>query len=445
MEKRKYGLFTAVAMITGIVIGSGIFFKSDNILVWTNGSILDGIIIFVVAAIAIIFGSLAISQLATMTDKPGGIITYAEEFCSMPVSCAFGWFQSMAYLPSITAVVAWVGGIYTCMLFSIPSTLETQVLIGAGYIVILYVFNILSAKLGGYIQNGTTIIKLIPLFLIAIAGLVAGDPVQAITETPRSVGVGGLMSAIPAIAFSFDGWSISTAICHEIKDSKKNLPRALILSPILILIVYVLYFVGISTLVGPQNVAAMGDEHVNHAASMLFGSVGTKIILVFILTSVLGTVNGIILGSIRLPYALGLRNMIPSANLLKRENEKLAGMPVNSAICAFLFSILWMVLHYVTQKFQLLPNSDVSEISIVTNYLGYIVLYVAVIRLARKGKVKGRWNGYVVPVCATIGALIILMGGMQNPLFGMYMLVSLSLVCAALIYAKVNKNRITPS
>lgn len=442
MEKRNYGLFTAVAMITGIVIGSGIFFKSDNILVWTNGSIVGGVLVFVLAAIAIIFGSLSISQLATMTDKPGGIITYAEEFCSMPVGCAFGWFQSMAYLPSITAVVAWVGGIYTCILFQFPNTLENQILIGAGYILLLFFFNILSAKLGGYIQNGTTIIKLIPLFVIAIAGLIAGDPVQVITETPRSIGMTGLMSAIPPIAFSFDGWAISTAICHEIKDSKKNLPRALIISPILILIVYVLYFVGISTLVGPQRVAEMGDEHVNYAASLLFGSVGTKVILVFVLTSILGTVNGIILGSIRLPYAMGLRNMLPGADILKRENHKLGGMPVNSAICAFLFSIVWLVVHYVTQKYQLLPNSDVSEISIVTNYLGYIVLYVAVIRLARQGKIKSLWSGYVVPVCAIVGALIILMGGLQNPLFGMYMLLSLAVVGAALLYARVNKNRI---
>lgn len=442
MQKRSYGLFTAIAMITGIVIGSGIFFKSDNILVWTDGSILDGVLIFVVAAIAIIFGSLSISQLATMTDKPGGIITYAEEFCSMPVSCAFGWFQSIAYLPSITAVVAWVGGIYTCILFGLPNTLENQVLLGAGYIALFFFFNILSAKLGGYIQNGTTVIKLIPLFLIAGAGLIAGDPVQAITETPRSVGMASLMSAIPPIAFAFDGWAISTSICHEIKDSKKNLPRALVLSPILILVAYVIYFVGISSLVGPQQVAAMGDEHVNYAASLLFGGVGTKIMLVFVLVSILGTVNGIVLGSIRLPYAMGLRGMLPGSDFLKRENTRLGNMPVNSALFAFLASIFWMILHYVTQKYELLPNSDVSEISIVTNYLGYIVLYIAVIRLARQGKIKSRWSGYVIPVCAIAGALIILMGGLQNPLFGMYMLFCLTVVVAALLYATVNKKRI---
>jgi len=442
MEKHKYGLFTSIAMITGIVIGSGIFFKSDNILTSTNGNVLDGVIVFIVAAIAIIFGSLAISQLAALTDKPGGIITYAEEFCSTRISCAFGWFQSFAYLPSITAVVAWVAGIYTCILFNLPNTLETQTLLGLGYILILSLFNVLSAKLGGYIQNGSMIIKLIPLFLIALAGLIYGDPASSISYNTTSIGAVGLMSAIPPIAFSFDGWSISTSICHEIKDSKKNLPRALVIAPIIILLVYVLYFVGISSLVGPENIIAMGDNHVNHAATLLFGNVGAKIMLIFVIISVLGTVNGVILGSIRLPYAMGIRNMIPGANSLKKENQKLNGMPLNSAILACVISIIWLVLHYMTQKYSLLPNSDVSEISIVTNYVGYIVLYIAVIRLARKGKIKGAWNGYIVPVFAILGALIILFGGMQSPLFALYISLCAALVAIALVYATINKSKI---
>lgn len=442
MKKHKYGLFTSIAMITGIVIGSGIFFKSDNILESTNGNLRDGIIVFILAAFAIIFGSLAISQLAMKTDKPGGIITYAEEFCSIPISCAFGWFQSFAYLPSITAVVAWVAGIYTCTLFNLPSTLEVQVLLGLLYILVLSLFNALSARLGGYIQNGTMIIKLIPLVLIAIAGLVFGNPVESMKFNTVSIGGAGLLSAILPIAFSFDGWSISTSICHEIKDSKRNLPLALIISPILILIIYVLYFVGITSLVGTENVLSMGDDHVNYAATLLFGDIGAKLIIVFIIISVLGTVNGLILGSIRLPYAMALRNMIPGSKLISKTNEKLDGMPANSAILTTAFALIWMLLHYVTQKFNLLPNSDVSEISIVTNYLGFIILYIAVIRLARKGEIKNKIYGYVIPVLAIVGAFFILLGGIQNPLFPLFIVFCTTLVAISIIYAKVNKDKI---
>ena len=77
MQENRYGLPTAIAMIVGIVIGSGIFFKSDNILIATNGSIKLGILVFIVAALGIIFGSLSIAELASRNSEVGGVITYA--------------------------------------------------------------------------------------------------------------------------------------------------------------------------------------------------------------------------------------------------------------------------------------------------------------------------------------------------------------------------------
>ena len=71
---KKYGLFTAITMIVGICIGSGIFFKSDNVLIATNGSIALGVLSFYLAAISIIFGCLTIGELASRTDKVGGLI-----------------------------------------------------------------------------------------------------------------------------------------------------------------------------------------------------------------------------------------------------------------------------------------------------------------------------------------------------------------------------------
>ena len=76
-KHEKYSLLTAITMIVGTCIGSGIFFKSDNILIATNGSIMLGVILFVLAAIAIIFGSLSVGELAAKTNEPGGLVTYA--------------------------------------------------------------------------------------------------------------------------------------------------------------------------------------------------------------------------------------------------------------------------------------------------------------------------------------------------------------------------------
>lgn len=374
IEKRRYGLFTSITMITGIVIGSGIFFKSDDVLAYTNGNVLVGVIVFIVAAIAIIFGCLAISQLATRTDKPGGLISYMEEFVGIGPSCAIGWFQTFLYLPTLAAVVSWVVGIYMCQLFGINGGLDNWTIIGVITLTVMFIINILSAKLGGYFQNASMIIKTIPLLVIALAGLIFGNPTEAIAshslrEATTSF---GWVAAFAPIAFSYDGWIVSTHICNEIKNSKRNLPLALTISPLLILVAYVAYFVGMNALVGPDTIIEQGNASTYTAANLIFGNIGGKLILVFIVISVLGTVNGIVLGFIRMPYSLALRNMIPGSKMIAKEDERVGGMPLNSAILAYATSMFWMLVHYLTQRFGM--RGDVSEIAIGISYLNYIVL-----------------------------------------------------------------------
>ncbi len=441
MDKRRYGLFTAITMIIGVVIGSGIFFKADNVLSYTNGNVLLGIVIFIVAAIAIIFGCLTISQLATRTDNPGGVIAYTEEFVGIGTSCAFGWFQTFLYLPTLAAVVAWVTGIYISQLFGLEITLERTTLIGVGCLTVLFITNTLSAKAGGYFQNAAMVIKIIPLLIIALAGLFLGHPTsliaEGVTDFSQAKAAGGWLAAFAPIAFSFDGWIVATTICHEIKNSKRNLPLALTISPLVILLAYVLYFVGITALLGPDKVLEQGDGSAFLAATKLFGNIGAKFILIFVVISVLGTVNGITLGFIRMPYSLALRNMIPGSGTLKKESTKLAGMPLNSAIFAYALSMVWMLIHYITQKLGM--KGDVSEIAIGVSYLNYIVLYYAVMKLAKKGQIKGMVKGYLIPFLACIGSLVIISGSVTHPLFPYYFLVCFGIILAGYLYYRKNK------
>ncbi|MBK5243794.1 MAG: amino acid permease [Eubacteriaceae bacterium] len=434
MEQPKYGLFTAIALIIGVVVGSGIFFRSDNILVATNGNVFLGVIIFTVAAISIIFGCLTIAELAARTDNPGGILTYAKEFISPTIGCAYGWFQTFIYMPSITAILTWVSGIYFCILFNIEQTLETQILVGMGCLLVLSVTNVLSARLGGYFQNGAMIIKLIPLVIIGIAGLLYGGTETYFTSTAISqITSTAWIGAIAPIAFSFDGWIISTSLAYEIKNSKRNLPLALTISPLIILILYIIYFVGISNLVGPTKIMAMGDAHLDYAANMIFGPGGAKIIMLFVFISVLGTLNGLIMGMIRMPFALGLDHMLPGSEKLARISEK-SNFPVNSALFALTVVAFWLVIHYFTQKFLLLPNSDVSEIAIVASYLLYLALYYKVFVLWKNKEIKSLFRGLICPIFASIGSLIIFSGGFQSPLFLLYMGICFSAFGAGFVY-----------
>lgn len=435
MKERKYGLFTAIGMIVGIVIGSGIFFKSDNILVATGGSISLGVLVFCIAAMGIIFGSLTVSELASRNTKAGGIISYAESSYNKYVACAIGWFHTFLYYPTLIAVVGWVAGIYICMLFGFNSTLETQIFIGLIVIIVFFITNVLSARLGGYFQNASTVIKVIPLLLIAIAGLLFGNADAIALSDVTSMQSFGWIAAIAPIAFSFDGWIVATTIGHEMKDPQKNLPRALVIAPLFILAIYLLYFVGISIYVGPETIMAMGDAHVDLAANMIFGPMGAKIVLIFVVISILGTVNGLTIGHTRSPYSLAIRGMFPKYKKVLIMNEKL-GMPVNSSIIAFCISLVCLLLHYLTQKFGLLTNSDISEISITINYVLYILLYVKVFRMGCSGEIKGLWRGKINPILATVGSLIILIGSMSNPLFWVYTAICTALLVTAVVFWK---------
>lgn len=435
MKKNEYGLFTAIGMIVGVVIGSGIFFKSDNILVATNGSVALGILVFCIAALGIIFGCLTISELASRNSKAGGIITYAEYSYNKSIACAFGWFHTFLYYPTLIAVVSWVSGIYICMLFGVQGTLELQILIGIIVMIVLYLTNILSARYGGYFQNASTIIKIIPLCLIAIAGLVFGDTNSIQLAHITDMQSIGWIAAIAPIAFSFDGWIVATSIGHEIKEPTKNLPKALVIAPLFILIIYILYFVGISIYIGPETVMSLGDAHVDLVANKIFGPWGAKVILTFVVVSIMGTVNGLVMGHIRLPYSLAIRNMFPKSNNISKVNEKL-GIPVKSAMVSVSIVVFWIIIHYLTQKLGMLTNSDISEISITINYALYVLLYVKVFKMGRAGEIKGIWRGVINPLLAILGSVIIVFGSIGNSLFWVHTTICLLLIAISIRFWK---------
>ncbi len=433
--KKSFGLLSTITMIVGICIGSGIFFKSDNILIATNGSIFLGAALFIIAAIAIIFGSLSMSELASRTDKEGGLLTYGEEFISQKVGIAFGWFQTFIYYPTITVVVSWVIGVYTCMLFNLGDSLELQMGIGFVSFIVIVLYNIYVPHLGRIFQTGTTAIKLIPLILLGIFGMLFGDPVAGLASmSTQQVTTFAFLSALGPIAYSYDGWICATSIAGEVKDSKKTLPRALTIAPIFIMIVYVAYFVGITSYIGAENVMALGDSHVFQAASQLFGPFFSQLITVFVVISVIGTVNGLCIGFMRMPYALAMRgDFIPFASSIRKVDERY-NIPVNSAFMALVIGIVWFAIHYLFTKNNFLVNSDVSEIAIAMSYLLYIFLYYRVFKLFLKKEITSVFKGVVFPILATLGSCIIISGGLQNPYFIYYALFCIGVMSVSLFY-----------
>ena len=93
LEKR-YGFFTAVCMVVGIVIGSGVFFKAQDILNYTDGNMPLGIIAWLIGGAVMLICALAFSTLASQYGRVNGIVDYAEAAVGEKYAFFVGWFMT---------------------------------------------------------------------------------------------------------------------------------------------------------------------------------------------------------------------------------------------------------------------------------------------------------------------------------------------------------------
>ncbi len=432
-QQRKFGFITTVAMIVGIVVGSGIFFKTPQIMERVGGNILMGGAVFLVAALGIIFGGLTVSLYAQKNDLVGGIITYSEMAWGKTVGYLAGWFQMVFYFPAICAVIAWAAANYTCALFGLPNLLVNGTfgyevwVITLAYLLGVYAINCFATMAAGKFQNIAMFVKLGALAVISIGGLIKGDTVGAITSSASTpVSSAGFLSALIVVIFAFDGWMVAPSIAHEIKNPKRNLPLALMIAPLIITAVYLAYFLGASALVSPEQLAS-GTDPLQIVATKLFGDIGMKVIMIFVIISVLGTLNGLVLGYIRLPYALAVRKEIRKSDLIGKMHPKF-GIPVVSVLLTLCLILLWCVLHFLSIDgpqfgFTLLKGLEVDNLPIVLTYLFNGALYVAILVKGMKGTKLSFVQRFVFPSLALIGAGLIIYGGIIQPKFNVYFII----------------------
>lgn len=396
--KKRYGLLTAIAMVVGIVIGSGVFFKATKVLSSTGGSMVQSLLTVGIVGLIMIICSYVFSILATRYEKVNGIVDYAEVAMGRNYAYYVGWFLATLYYPALTACLSWVSAQYTCILFGLPVAGSAHITIGALYMVGSYVLNALSPRLAGKFQVSTTIIKLIPLVLMAVVGTIAGLynglTIHALTSADAGLaasGNGGMLGAIVAFAFAYEGWIIATSINAELKDSKKNLPKALVIGAIIVVLVYLGYFLGLTGSLPVAEIAAAGDDLPRQAFTSLFGNVAGTLVFVIIVISCLGTTNGLMLGCCRGLYCLSVRGMGPAPKIFSQVDAE-TNMPTNSAIFGLLLCGLhffyWQVCFFETRvlgtmNLPMLLSWEPDELPIITLYAAYIPIFLVMMKKER--------------------------------------------------------------
>ncbi|MEG0597886.1 MAG: APC family permease [Oscillospiraceae bacterium] len=429
MEKglsKKYGLFTAIAMVVGIVIGSGVFFKAEAILTKTGGDMVIGILAWVIGGLIMMICAYTFAVMATKFEYVNGLVDYAEATAGKRYGYLVGWFMSTIYYPAMTSVLAWVSARYLCVLFGFDIAGAQCMVIAGFFLIASYALNALSPVLAGKFQVSTTVIKLVPLALMAVFGIIFGlkngvlvenfTHVIPTAEIETAFAAAGktyapssspFLASVVAAAFAYEGWIIATCINSEVKDSKKNLPRALVIGTAIITATYILYYIGLSGAIDKLSLMISGEAGARSAFTNLFSSAGGTLLGVFIVVSCLGTLNGLMLGCTRGFYSLAARNAGPRPDIL-RQVDPATNMPNNSAIVALLVCSMWLVYFFganLTGPAWFGPFCfDSSELPIITIYAFYIPVFLIYMKKSKSLEI-GVFKGKVMPILATCGCL----------------------------------------
>ncbi len=410
MEKQSYNFATAISMVIGVVIGSGIFFKADDILVAVNGNVGLGLLGFLIVGIGVLFGALSVSYYAELDQNNEGLIGYSKMALGRRFAYIVGWFSITCYFPTLMVILALLTADYLGMLLGIDSQLYIT-LATAFFLFTNMWINIKYPKASGELQVISTIAKLVPLIVIGLVGAFFFTNGSDIANTSSELSGGSPMTALIAIAFSFDGWIVATNIAGELEDSKKNLPRALALGSIVIMVVYMLYFYGVCQILSPSEIVALGDNHIAVAAQTLLGDVGSKVILLFVVISVYGGFNGMTLAYVRLPQEMVEMNLMKLPKKYKDNTYQFSIMIVS--VVAIIWFIFEQLIDYSLIFTKLENPFDISSMPIMIIYIVYIVLFAAVNKFVKDQPLGRRLYYLVISSIAVITSIMIIVGTME--------------------------------
>ncbi len=409
MEKR-YTLPVAIAMVVGTVIGSGIFFKAEAVLKGTGGNLGIGILAFIIMGIVMIISACTFGIVAQSHEGVDGLVGFAKASCGKTYSYYVGWFMAVVYYPSLVGVLCWLPARYFGVLIGWEDPTSGPVMtLAIFFMVVTYLMNALAPKLAGKFQISTTIIKLIPLLLMAIVGTIVGLSNGQINYNfanvvdPSVAPLAGLFGGVVSLSCAFEGWICATSIGSELKDSKRNLPKALLIGTVIVAVVYVVYYIGLSGAIDSATLMANAQSGAKSAFMNVFGQVGGIAIFAFVSISCWGTCNGLMMAVTRGMYDLAADG----------ENEKLAmfrnidpttNMPTNSTVFGIFVSGLWLVYFYganLTAGWFGPFCFDSSELPIITLYALYIPIYFSLM----KRNDLSAFRGKVMPILATLCSL----------------------------------------
>lgn len=335
--KRSLGLLDAVMLVSGSMIGSGIFIVSSGMAreLGSSGWIM---IAWLVAGLLTVLAALSYGELSGMMPKAGGQYVYIQRAFGRLPAFLYGWTVFSVIQTGVIAAVGVAFAKFSGVFF--PAISPENILLDLGLfrinaaqlfaiasIVFLTWLNSKGVKNGKWLQLIFTLAKIVALLALIILGLWKGlgSPAfhfnfEDMWHAQRTVFQSGesqvfalsglaLISALGVAMvgslFSSDAWNNVTFIAGEIKEPQRNIPLSLFLGTLIVTALYVLANMAYLSLLPMQDIqTAEADRVGTAAAKVIFGDAAVFLMAGLIMVSTFGCNNGLILAGGRLFYAM---------------------------------------------------------------------------------------------------------------------------------------------
>lgn len=301
---RKLGLWAAVAISVGTTVGSGIF-SSVGEVAGAGGSAIITILAFLLGGLINIPANLVYAELATAYPENGGQYVYFREAGSRSLAFFTGWISFWATDPPSISIMALAIANYLAFFTGFSGIVVK--LVATALVIFFMVIHLRSVEGGGRFQTFITAFKILPFALLIGMGLFYMDfnmiKEPALVGAPT--GILALFSAISATTWSYDGMGAVCYMAGEIKEPEKTMPRALIISVLLIIVLYVSLTTVITGLLPIADLAA-SDAPVAAAAAQipLIGNAASKIIAIMAIIVITGSLSSCVMFQPRIEYAM---------------------------------------------------------------------------------------------------------------------------------------------
>jgi amino acid transporter len=294
----RIGLWDAISIIVGIIIGVGIFETPPKIFKLAPGP-WEALGVWALSGLLALVGAFCFAELASTYPRSGGEYVYLTRAFGTRVGFLYAWAQLAVIRPGSIAALAYVFADHAGRLW--PLGPIWQLLLAAASLILLTFINILGVTLSKQAQNLLTLAKLLGLVMIGVAGFFWARP-HALTGRAEPESAWFALAMIFAL-WTFAGWHEAAYVAAEVKNSRRNLPLALLLGTAAVTLVYLL--------VNGAVVAGLGFEAARNLnavelllAAVFGGSAGAAYDLV-VMVSALGAINGMIFTTARIYAAFG--------------------------------------------------------------------------------------------------------------------------------------------